>query len=324
MEFISEKSGERLDKFLAVHLPKFSRTRFQELIKTGDVKVNDKVILKSGLSLKTGDKVFIPEEKYSVDEKEFVVDPDPEIPLDIVYEDKDIVVLNKQPGLIVHPTPNYRHHTLANALVAHYPKIIGVGDPSTSSGQGSRLRPGIVHRLDKDTSGLMVIAKNQKAFLFLKNQFVGRTISKTYIALVEGIPEKKDGVIQFQIRPSTSNRLKKVAVKKLDKSGKKSVRAAETDYKLREAVGSDFSLIEEMPKTGRTHQIRVHLSAIGNPVVGDVMYGAKKTDAKRQMLHAYRLEFTSPKGRRLKLEAPMPQDMSDMIYKLSQSDSAGK
>ena len=225
MEFISEKSGERLDKFLASHLSKFSRTRFQEFIKAGDVKVNGKVILKSGFSLKTGDKVFISEEKYEVDEKEFIIDPDPGISLDIVYEDKDILVLNKQPGLIVHPTVNYRHHTLANALVARYPKIIGVGE--------STLRPGIVHRLDKDTSGLMVIAKNQKAFMFLKNQFVGRTISKTYVALVEGIPEKKEGTIQFQIRPSTSNRLKKVAVKKLDKSGKKSVRAAETNYRVR-------------------------------------------------------------------------------------------
>lgn len=314
MELISEKSGERLDKFLAVHSPKFSRTRFQELIKAGDVKVNGKVVLKSGFSLKIGDKVVIPEEKYSVDEKEFVVDPDPEIPFDIVYEDKDIVVLNKQPGLIVHPTPNYRHHTLANALVARYPKIAGVGE--------SPLRPGIVHRLDKDTSGLIVVAKNQKAFLFLKNQFVGRTISKTYIALVEGIPVKKEGVIQFQIRPSTSNRLKKVAVKKLDKSGKKSVRAAETDYKVRETVGDGFSLVEARPKTGRTHQIRVHLSAIGHPVVGDVMYGAKKISARRHMLHAYRLEFTAPNGRRLKLEAPMPDDMSSLIYSLGQKKTA--
>lgn len=316
MEFISEKSGERLDKSLAVHLPKFSRTRFQEFIKAGDVKVNGKVVLKSGLSLKTGDKVFIPEEKYSVDEKEFVVDPDPGIPLDIVYEDKDIVVINKPSGLVVHPTPNYLHHTLANAIVAHYPKIAGVGE--------SPLRPGIVHRLDKDTSGLMVIAKNQKAFMFLKNQFVGRTIAKTYVALVEGIPEKKEGIIQFQIRPSTSNRLKKVAVKKIDKSGKKSVRAAETNYKVREIIGDEYSLIEAMPKTGRTHQIRVHLSAIGHPVVGDFMYGAKKQIALRQMLHAYRIEFTAPNGRRLKLEAPMPEDMSSLIFSLGQKKPRAK
>ena len=263
MEFISEKSGDRLDKFLAGHLEKFSRTRLQEFIKSGDVLVNGKVILKSGFSLKKGDSIFIPEEKYAVDEKKFIVEPEPGIPLDIVFEDKDIVVINKQPGLIVHPTPNQQRHTLANALVAHYPKIIGIGE--------SPLRPGIVHRLDKDTSGLMVIAKNQKAFLFLKNQFVGRTISKTYIALVEGIPDKKQGVIRFQIRPSASNRLKKVAVKKLDKSGKKSVRTAETDYMVREAIGGGYSLIEAMPKTGRTHQIRVHLSAIGHPAVGDSM-----------------------------------------------------
>ncbi len=314
MEFISEKSGERLDKFLAVSLPEVSRTRFQELIKSGDISVNGKKVLKAGFSLKAGDKIVVPEEKYSVNEKEFIVDPDPEIPLDIVYEDKDIIVLNKQAGLIVHPTLKQPHHTLANALVAHYPKITGVGE--------SPLRPGIVHRLDKDTSGLMVVAKNQKAFLFLKNQFVGRTISKTYIALAEGVPEKKEGVIQFQIRPSTSNRLRKVAVKKFDRSGKKSVRAAETNYRVREIVGDGYSLIEAMPKTGRTHQIRVHLSAIGHPVVGDFMYGAKKPIAKRQMLHAYRLEFTAPKGRRLKLEAPMPEDMTSLIYSLGQKKTA--
>ncbi len=310
MEFISEKSGERLDKFLAVRLPKFSRTRFQELIKAGDVKVNGKVILKSGRSLKMGDSVSIPDEEYEVGEKEFTVDPEPEIPLDIIYEDKDIVVINKQAGLIVHPTPKQRHHTLANALVALYPKIAGVGE--------SPFRPGIVHRLDKNTSGLMVVAKNQKAFQFLKNQFVGRTISKTYIAMVEGIPDKKEGTIRYQIRPSASNRLKKVAVRKIDKSGKKSVRAAETDYKVKESVGGEYSLIEAMPKTGRTHQIRVHLSAIGHPVVGDTMYGAKKLIAKRQMLHAYRIEFTAPNGRRLKLEAPMPEDMSSLIFSLGQ------
>ena len=316
MEFISEKSGERLDKFLAVNLPKFSRTRLQEFIGAGDVTVNGRVILKSGFSLKIGDAVSIPEEKYALNEKKFIIEPDRDIPMDIVYENKDIVVINKQAGLIVHPTPNQQRHTLANALVARYPEIIGVGE--------NPLRPGIVHRLDKDTSGLMVIAKNQKAFVFLKNQFVGRTISKTYVALVEGIPEKKEGTIQFQIRPSASNRLKKVAVRKLDKSGKKSIRTAETYYKVMEAVGGEYSLIEAMPKTGRTHQIRVHLSAIGHPVVGDVMYGAKKLIAKRQMLHAYRLEFTPPKGRRLKLEAPMPEDMSSLIFSLGQTNPHAK
>ena len=314
MEFISEKSGERLDKFLAARLPIFSRTRLQEFIRAGDVLVNGKVIAKSGFSLKKGDVVFMPEEKTAVIEKEFIIEPESGIPLDIVYEDKDIAVINKQAGLIVHPTPRQQRHTLANALVAHYPKITGVGE--------SPLRPGIVHRLDRDTSGLMVIAKNQKAFLFLKNQFVGRTISKTYVALVEGIPDKKEGIIKFQIRPSRSNRLKKVAVKTLDMSGKKSVRTAETYYKVREAVGGEYSLIEAMPKTGRTHQIRVHLSAIGHPVVGDSMYGAKKTVAKRQMLHAYRLEFTAPNGRRLKLEAPMPEDMSSLIFSLGQRKNA--
>ena len=318
MEFTAETSGERLDKFLAVHLAKFSRTHFQRLIKDGAIKVNRAIVKKPGLSLKKGDCVLILEEKVLSPDKEFIIEPEPDILLEIIYEDDNVAVINKQPNLIVHPTSSQRWHTLANALVARYPKIVGVGE--------SPLRPGIVHRLDKDTSGLMVVAKNQEAFLELKNQFLKREIVKTYLAIVEGVPKPPEGCIQFQIRPSKANRLKKVAVRVLDTSGKKSVRAAETCYHLKEVINEDFSLVEAMPKTGRTHQIRVHLSAIGHPVAGDKMYGAKKKNdlpgggqIKRQMLHAYKLVFTLPGGKRLNLEAPVPEDMKSVIKSLKYS-----
>jgi 23S rRNA pseudouridine1911/1915/1917 synthase len=286
----------------------FSRTRIQRLIQDGFVTVNGVRAGKTGLQLKKGDRVAVSEEKMLSQQKEFAIEPEPDIPLEIVYEDRDVLVLNKQPGLLVHPTQIQRRHTLVNALVARYPDIISVGE--------NLLRPGIVHRLDKETSGLMAIAKNQNAFLFLKNQFLGRTIQKTYLAIVEGVPKEKEGVIRFQIRPSKSNRLKKVAVKKLDTSGKRSVRTAETRYKVKETIGDAFALVEAMPKTGRTHQIRVHLSAIGHPVVGDRLYHAKKKIAKRQMLHAYKLELTLPSGKHASFEAEMPEDMRSLIESL--------
>ncbi|MDE2001327.1 MAG: RluA family pseudouridine synthase [Patescibacteria group bacterium] len=311
MEFTLETSGERLDKFLAAHVENISRTHGQQLIREGAVRVDGKPVTKPGFLLRKGSVVTVEDEKIS--DGEFSVEPESAIPLAVVYEDKDIVVLNKQPGLIVHPTANQHHHTLANALLARYPEIAGVGDDP--------LRPGIVHRLDKDTSGLIIVAKNQPAFSFLKNQFLGHTVRKTYLALVEGVPKEKEGTITFQIRPSTVNRLRKVAVLRPMRHPGKSVRAAETQYRVKEKVGKHFSLVEAMPKTGRTHQIRVHLSAIGNPVVGDFMYRAKQKIADRQMLHAYRLQFTAPNGQRLKLEAPVPDDMKSLMGALSQKNA---
>lgn len=316
MEFLVEASEERLDKFLTAKLEKFSRTRFQKLIKDGAVKVNGIVVEKPGFRLKTGDKITIEDSEFLLPDKEFVVEPDPNIPLEIIYEDKDIVVINKQAGLVVHPTPRQHRHTLANALVAKYPSIASVGE--------STLRPGIVHRLDKDTSGLMAIAKNQNAFMFLKQQFLEHTVTKIYLALVEGMPAEKKGVITFQIRPSVLNRLKKIAVRHLDTSGRKSIRSAETHYKIKNKIGDNFALLEVTPKTGRTHQIRVHLNAIGHAVLGDTMYhaknpkdyGALKELMKRQMLHAYRLKLTAPSGKKLELEAPMPADMTALIKAL--------
>jgi 23S rRNA pseudouridine1911/1915/1917 synthase len=318
MKFIAEKL-ERLDKFLVRHFTEYSRMRFQRLIKEGAVKVNGRIVVKPAFVLKKGDRIVLLEEKIILPEKEFVIEPEPGIPLNIVYEDNDIVVINKQPGLLTHPTLSQRRHTLVNVLVARYPEIINVGE--------SPLRPGIVHRLDKDTSGLLIVAKNQKAFLFIKEQFLKRTIIKKYLALVEGVPKEKRGIISYSIRPSKRNRLKKVAIKTridADKHAhadlrRKVVRAAETYYQVKkvyEIPSHKIALLEVSPKTGRTHQIRTHLAAIGHPIVGDILYGAsKKGIAKRQMLHAYFLDFTAPSGKRLALEAGFPEDIEEVIRK---------
>ncbi len=269
--------------------------------------INGRFVAKPAFTLRAHDRVTILEEKIAGREKEFAIEPEPGTSLDIIYEDDDIVVVNKPAGLLVHPTFTQHHHTLVNALVARYPDIVGVGE--------NPLRPGIVHRLDKDTSGLIVVAKNQHAFLFVKEQFLKRAVQKTYLALVEGVPKEREGVIAYDIRPSKANRLKKVAVTSTTHAlQKKSQRTAETRYKVRETFGDKFALLEIAPKTGRTHQIRVHLAAIGVPVLGDTFYGAHKDVAKslgvkRQLLHAAEIRFTAPSGAPLTLEAPMPEDL---------------
>ncbi|MEK9186139.1 MAG: RluA family pseudouridine synthase [Patescibacteria group bacterium] len=318
MEFISDKTGERLDKFLAAHYTGISRSQFQKLINEGTIKINGKAAKKPAILLRKGDRVLILEEevlRQTQGGKEFIVEPEPDIPLEIIYEDSDIVVINKTAGLLVHPTLSQKKHTLANALIARYPEMKNVGE--------SPMRPGIVHRLDKDTSGVIVATKNQAAFLYMKDQFLKRGIYKKYLALVEGIPKEKEGVIEYDIRPSKTNRLKKVAVKSFDKIWlKKSRRTAKTAYKVIKNIGDKFSLIEVSPVTGRTHQIRVHLAAIGHPIVGDRMYGSKaKSDTryvlKRQFLHAFSLEFTAPNGKKLSLETKLPEDLNNLIKNLN-------
>lgn len=307
MEFKAEKDKERLDKFLAAHYTGLSRSQFQKAIQSGAIKVNGQIITKPGFLLKNNDRIVILEEKIIAPGKEFPIEPEPEIPLNIAYEDKDILIINKPAGLLVHPTLSQKRHTLVNALIARYPDIKNVGE--------SPLRPGIVHRLDKDTSGLMLVAKNQPAFEFLKEQFLKRKVTKKYLALVEGVLAQKEGVIEYDIRPSKQNRLRKVAIKK-DEPQKKSRRTAKTDYKVRQIIDNKFTLLEVSPLTGRTHQIRVHLAAIGHPVVGDKMYGSKRK-IKRQFLHAYYLKFTAPNGAPLALEADLPDDLQSVLSQIA-------
>lgn len=303
-------NNERLDKFLVLHVPELSRAKIQQLIKDGVITINGVAATKPSAKLRNGNVVYIAEEHMTPPSDVIAITPEPDIPLNIVYEDKDMLVVNKPAGLLTHPTPTQRSHTLVNALVAKYPKIIGVGE--------NPLRPGIVHRLDKDTSGLLAVAKNQKAFEFLKQQFWERTTTKKYLALVEGIPKEKEGVIDYEIRPSTQNRLKKVAVTPFTRAGGSETvaRAAKTLYKVTQTFGGKFALLEVQPMTGRTHQIRVHLAAIGHPIFGDALYGTASKILNRQFLHAFSLALISPSGKKLALVAPLPADLQKTLDSL--------
>jgi len=227
-------------------------------------------------------------------------------PPSIVYEDNDIVAVNKPAGMLTHPTHSEKENTLVDFLLKRYPEMKKVGDEPD-------LRPGILHRLDRNTSGLMLAAKNQKTFLFLKKQFLDKTIIKKYLALVEGVPKKKYGSIDYAIRPSKKNRLKKVVVKNQPDENKKSIRSAKTEYKTIKTFGEKYALLEVRPLTGRTHQVRVHLSAIGHPVVGDTLYGSKTKILKRPFLHAYYLQFTRLNGMPMALEADLPNDLRNFL-----------
>jgi 23S rRNA pseudouridine1911/1915/1917 synthase len=214
------------------------------------------------------------------------------IPLAILYQDADLVVVDKPAGLTVHPAPGHPGGTLVNALLAACPDLQGIG---------GTLRPGIVHRLDKDTSGLIVVAKNDRAMRALQAQLKAREVHKMYLALVTGVPKPAEGQIEAPIGRSTRNR-KKMAV--VD-GGREST----TRYRTREIIGGKQALLEAEPVTGRTHQIRVHLAAIGHPIVGDALYGKPSPVVGRQFLHAAKLGFRMPGGREIEFESPLPPDL---------------
>jgi 23S rRNA pseudouridine1911/1915/1917 synthase len=257
----------RLDKFLARELPSLSRSYIQQLIINDNVRVNG-LNTKASHKISSGDTVSI----TLPQQQDTAILPEP-IPLRILYEDNDVIVINKPAGMTVYPAAGHRSNTLLNALIAYYPSLAAAGDPK---------RPGIVHRLDKDTSGLLVIAKNTAARDNLAGQFKLRTISKIYLALVKGRIQSPRGIIEAQIGRDPYNRKKMAVVEK----GKD----ARTEYRLKEYAGN-YSLLEVLLKTGRTHQIRVHFSAIGYPVAGDPIYGGKVPFLKRQFLNAHKLCF---------------------------------
>jgi len=286
--FVTERAGSRLDKYVAERLPQLSRTQVQRLISSGFITVNGRVA-KPGLKLNAGDRLIVK-----------VPPPIPSslapeaIPLDITYEDDDILVINKPAGLTVHPAPGHPAHTLVNAILSHLADL-----PDT----GASFRPGIVHRLDKDTSGLMIVAKNAAAQLNLINQFKARSVAKAYLVLVSGHLTPPDGTIEAAIGRDRRHR-ERMAVVAEDKG-----RAARTRYHVREYIGN-YTLLEVRPETGRTHQIRVHLSAIGYPVVGDKVYGIKSPYLARQFVHAARLGFKLPStGEYIEFKSELPLDL---------------
>lgn len=296
MEFTIKMEGERLDKAIKNQETEISRTRLQKLIEEGKVKVNGK-IEKNSYIVKTGDKILIEEEEP----EEIELEPQ-EIPLDIIYEDNDIIVINKPKGLIVHPGNGNPDHTLVNAVMA---KCKG-----SLSGIGGKIRPGIVHRLDKDTSGLIIVAKNDKAHIGLSEQLKNKEIKKTYIALVRGNIQENEATIQMPIGRSTKDR-KKMAV---TKKGKEAI----THFKVLKRYGK-YTLLEVKIETGRTHQIRVHMAEIGHPVVGDMVYSNGKNEfgIEGQMLHAKQLEFKHPiTQEEIKLTAPLPEYFEEILGQL--------
>lgn len=296
MEFIIKTGGERLDKAIKNQETEISRTRLQKLIEDGKVKVNGN-IEKSSYVVKEGDEIIIQEEKP----QEIELKPQ-EIPLDIIYEDNDIIVINKSKGLVVHPGNGNPDHTLVNAVMA---KCKG-----SLSGIGGKIRPGIVHRLDKDTSGLIVVAKNDKAHIGLSEQLKKKEMKKTYIALVRGNIQENEATIQMPIGRSTKDR-KKMAV---TKKGKEAI----THFKVLKRYGK-YTLVEVKIETGRTHQIRVHMAEIGHPVVGDMVYSNGKNEfgVEGQMLHAKQLIFQHPiTQEKITLTAPLPEYFEKVLEQL--------
>lgn len=308
-----ESQKIRLDVFLSSRSVGLSRSRIQSLIVSGNVKVNSRPS-KANYKLKPGDHILLS-----------IPLPAPQslkpeaVSFDIFHEDNAIIVLNKPPGVVVHPGPGHTTGTLVHGLLEHC---------SSLSGIGGVLRPGIVHRLDKDTSGLMVVAKNDHIHASLARQFKSRMIQKEYVALVHGRVRENKGRIDLPVARHPRKR-KEMAVARFGG------RRALTLWEKIEEFGSDFSLLSIATKTGRTHQIRVHLSHIGHPVAGDPVYGygrnwwkrhplhkkGRLPIIKRQMLHAKRLGFVHPdEDRYLEFEAPLPDDMKDAVRSLRSPD----
>jgi 23S rRNA pseudouridine1911/1915/1917 synthase len=286
-----EYRGLRLDHFLSAQAQGFSRSRIQRLIQSGHVLLN-------GARTKPGAKIHA-NDIVALDEPPPVPDENlpEEMPLEILHEDDDILVLNKPAGLVVHPAAGNRQHTLVNALLHHCKNLSGIG--------GSQ-RPGIVHRLDKETSGCLVVAKNDAAHQNLSRQFSGREVLKIYLALAQGRLKKEKGVIETSIGRHPVHR-KKMAVVDAARG-----RAAKTEYRVVGIFGG-ASLVECRLHTGRTHQIRVHLKHIGHPLLGDKLYGTRTSAAhSRQMLHAWKLGFSHPRtGRWMEYESPIPRDFAE-------------
>jgi 23S rRNA pseudouridine1911/1915/1917 synthase len=311
-----QEAGQRLDQFLARVIPDLSRSRLQQLILNEDVLVND-LKAKPSYKIKPGDLIDI--EIPPPPPSEFAPEP---IPLDIVYEDKDLIVINKPAGLVVHPGAGIRSGTLANALVYHFEQLSGVSGAA---------RPGIVHRLDKDTSGLMVVAKNDAAHEKLAVQLQQRKMEKTYLGLVYGHPWPPQGKIDAPIGRHPTHRTK-MAVRPEGKG-----REALTLYRVVEKF-EDAALVEFELKTGRTHQIRVHIAHIGHPIVGDQVYGAgyktkvKNPDLRRRVeqlgrhfLHAAKLWFKHPRtGRIMEFTSNLPEELKQVLDAFRFQDSATK
>ena len=297
--FVAEENCKRLDVFLSEQTEDFTRSRLKKLIEGGQVCVNGQTVTKAGVEIKTGDSVTV----CVPDAVEYTVQPE-NIPIEVVYQDADFAVVNKPQGMTVHVGNGNESGTLVNALLYALDSLSGIGGV---------LRPGIVHRIDKDTTGLLVVAKNDKAHVSLAAQIAEKTCHRTYYALLEGNLKEPRGRVVTDIGRHPTDRLKMAVLP--DGKGKIAV----TDFETVAHFGADYTLCRFDLQTGRTHQIRVHAKHLGHPVAGDPVYGYKKQKIKAdgQLLHAQRLELTHPTtGERMTFNAPLPPAFQEILDKL--------
>ncbi len=295
VSFTVEAGGERLDKITPTHVPDLSRATAQRLIKAGEVTVNGRPS-KPSYRVQVGDDVVV---RVPTEMPAPVVPEN--IPLDVIYEDDALLVVNKPAGMVVHPAYGHASGTLVNAVLAHCPQIADVGGPD---------RAGVVHRLDKDTSGLILIAKDSVTRAALQRQFKRRQVAKTYLALVEGQMQPREGVVEAPVGRDKRQRKKMAVVR--------SGREARTMYRAIEYF-ANYTLLEVRPHTGRTHQVRVHLSWLGYPIVGDAVYGRHRQRLlrSRHFLHAARIRFSHPAtSEEVEFEAPLPPKLADVLNQL--------
>ncbi|MEW6716164.1 MAG: RluA family pseudouridine synthase [Chloroflexota bacterium] len=291
-----EEGSQRLDKFLVASLPEYSRSQLQGLIKGGRVEVNGELTMKSGFKLErlAQVRVHLPPTETDKVLPEY-------LPLDVLFEDEDVLVVDKPAGMVVHPATGHKAGTLVHAVLAHAPEVRGVGEAD---------RWGVVHRLDKDTSGVIIVAKNDSTRRWLQKQFRNHLVEKTYLALVDGAPPTPAGRVEAPILRDTAQR-KRMQVVPMGRG-----REAFSEYRVLETF-REHTLLEVHPITGRTHQVRVHLAFLGCPVVGDTVYGKRKPSLSlgRHFLHAARLKVTLPGGERL-FEAPLPRELEEALQHL--------
>lgn len=294
LKFQTEEKGQRIDKYLCEQT-QLTRSRIQQLIEQGAVVVNGKAT-KSNYKINPGDLIEVSYEDLS--ELDVVAQ---DIPLDIRYEDSDVIVINKPRGMVVHPANGNQQGTLVNALLYHCKDLSGINGV---------LRPGIVHRIDKDTTGLIIVAKNDKAHLELSKQLQDKTVNRLYYALVHGTFAHDYGTIDAPIGRDETDRQKMTVTEKNSKE-------ARTHFRVLERF-KDYSLVECRLETGRTHQIRVHMRYIDHPIVGDEKYGYRRTmKIGGQLLHAHQLEFVHPStGEKMVVEAEIPQDFAEVLQRL--------